>query len=107
LSERNRIALIVSCTPTWIVWPWLGIHVLQLLLEAVLYVAACRKLEPWRRVYRPALSQAWTNRHSIMRLRRTAQACRRIGLVQYLKAFTLRLQRIRLLARHGMPRLSD
>ncbi|MEN1944501.1 glycosyltransferase [Luteimonas sp. MJ293] len=107
LSERNRIALLASCTPTWLVWPWLGVHLLQLLAEGALLCVSSRRLDPWHRIYSPALGSAWGHRQSTMRLRRTVQAHRRVGLVQYLKSFTFVPQRLRLLARHGMPRLGD
>lgn len=107
LSERNRIALIFSCTPTGLAWPWLAVHLLQLLTEAMLLCVLSGRLEPWRRIYAPALADAWSQRQLTMRLRRTIQSRRRITVGDYLKAFTFVPQRLRLLVRHGIPRFGD
>lgn len=107
LSERNRIALLATCTPTWLAWPWLGVHLLQLMIEAAVLCIASRRLDPWRRIYAPALSDAWGQRKTTIHLRRAVQIRRRIGLGQYLRAFTFVPQRVKLLARYGMPRLDD
>ncbi|MBS0556889.1 MAG: glycosyltransferase, partial [Proteobacteria bacterium] len=35
LSERNKTAVMVVCTPTWLVWPLLVLHVILLTLEGI------------------------------------------------------------------------
>ena len=104
LSERNRIALLVSCTPTALVWPWLCVHVAILVAEAVALCAWMRSLVPWLKVYSPALRQAWSLRVSALALRRMTQSGRRIGCSEYLRAFDPMPRRFTLLRRHGLPR---
>lgn len=107
LSERNRIALLVGCTPTWLVWPWLVAHLALLMIEALLLRLLMRSRDSWGKIYVPAARDAWRRRGATRRLRKMVQAHRRIGLMQYLKAFAFVPQRLRLLVRHGLPRLSD
>lgn len=107
LSERNRFALLLGCTPTRLTWMLLLLHLLQLLTEAALVCALSRSAEAWRRIYLPAIGDAWKQRDSTRRLRQRLQALRTIGLGDYFKAFTFIPQRLRLLTRHGIPTLSD
>lgn len=107
LSERNRIALLASCAPGWLVFAWLPAHLVLLLVEAALLSLAMGSLQPWRKIYSPALRDAWKQRRATMDLRRHVQALRRIGVWQYLQGFTWVPHRLRLLVRHGIPRISD
>lgn len=103
LSERNRIALLVSCTPTPLVWPWLAIHLAAMLIECMALCLWMRSLMPWREIYHPALRAAWSTRRTTLTLRRRAQAMRTTRLRRYLSGFDCLPRRIVLLRRHGMP----
>lgn len=106
LSERNRIALLASCTPGGIAWPWLVAHLGLFVLEGMVLTLLLRSREPWSRIYAPALRDAWRHRRTTRQLRGRIQSLRRTGVVQYLRAFTCMPQRLRLFIRHGLPRLS-
>ena len=107
LSERNRIALLVSCSPTWIVWPWLALHLVSLLAECAALCMWARSLRTWREIYAPALLGAWQNRFAIHALRMHVQAHRRMKLRQYLSRFVVVPARLRLVFRHGLPEIGE
>lgn len=107
LSERNRISLLVSCTPTWVAWPWLALHLVLLSLEIAALCALQRNLDPWRKILLPAMVDAYRMRNSILTLRENIQAQRAIGFRDYTKAFVFIPQRLRLLFRHGLPTLGE
>ena len=107
LSERNRIALLAACTPTWLAWPVLALHVAALLVEATALSLMQGTMRPWREIYFPAMRDAWSLRGKTLALRRETQARRCIGLREYLRGFVFFPYRVKLLMRHGAPRLGD
>jgi GT2 family glycosyltransferase len=107
LSERNRIAVLASCVPTLLAWPWLAAHAAGLLLEAFVACLVSRSTAPWRRIYRPALRDALALRRDIFKLRRACQAGHCISLASYLRVFCWTSQKLKLFWRHGPPELKD
>jgi GT2 family glycosyltransferase len=107
LSERNRIAVLVACTPTVLVWPWLLLYLAVMVAEAVALCAFKRDLRPWRDIYRPALRDAWRRHGATLTLRRKVQGRRRIGLREYLRGVAWVPQKWAMVLRHGMPRLGE
>jgi len=107
LSERNRIALLATCTPTWLAWLLLGLHWAILLAEAIGLCALQGTMRPWHEIYFPAMRDAWSLREKTLALRRGTQARRCIGLREYLRGFVFFPYRLRLLVRHGAPRITD
>lgn len=106
LSERNRLAVFVACTPTLFMWPWLGIQVAVLLLEGGLLSLAMRSVRPWREIYAAALRDAWRLRGAILALRHSLQGNRVCTLPRYLRAFTPWPRKLVILLRNGLPELS-
>lgn len=107
LSERNRIAVIASCIPTWIAGPWLAAHVIGLVLEAMAACLVARSTAPWRKIYSPALVDSAARRLDILELRHGTQAGRRTSLLSYFRAFSCKPQKMALFWRHGPPELKD
>jgi GT2 family glycosyltransferase len=107
LSERNRIAVVASCTPTILAWPWLGVHVIGLILEALVVCLISRNAVPWRRIYWPALGDSAAQRSDIFALHRHTQAKRRVSLASYLRVFSWKPQKLALFWRHGSPELQE
>lgn len=106
LSERNRIAVLAMCTPTWLAWPWLALHVAALAVEGLLLSLAKFDLHAWRNIYRKALLDAWRMRRSLRLQRGRLQASRTIDLRDYLRTCTWLPWKLVLLWRHGLPRLN-
>lgn len=107
LSERNRIAVLASCVPTPLAWPWLVLHLTALLLEGFFVGVLAGSAQPWRRIYWPALRDSAVRRGHLLRLRQLTQAKRSIGLASYLHVFSLKPRKLALFWRHGSPELKD
>jgi len=105
LSERNRMAVLVACTPTWLAWPWLALHVSALLAEGLLLSLLKRAPRIWGQIYWAALRDTWAHRTTLLALRRAALAGRELALPAYLGAFTPFPRKLVLLSRHGLPGL--
>ena len=105
LSERNRLAVLMVCMPTHLMWPWLFVHVATLVAEGLLLCVWMRTLRPWRHIYAPSLLNAWMQRPLLLELRRRKQFGRKIGLKVYFSRFTWLPRKLALLCRHGMPEL--
>jgi GT2 family glycosyltransferase len=104
LSERNRIAVLVACTPGVIAWPWLAIHVAALVAESALLCLSRANLQPWRDVYRPALRDTWSERANLHFSRIMLQKVRSTTLRDYVKPFTPMPRKLSMLLKHGLPR---
>lgn len=105
LSERNRLVTALLCSPAWLRWPWWAVLALALLLEAFLLSLSRRSGDVCQRIYWPA------TRDSVS-LWRTATASGRaiplpgdIGTRRFLAAFVPWPAKLRLLFRHGVPRI--
>ena len=107
LSERNRIAVLAACTPTWLAWPWLALHMTAMGFEGIALCIAYRSARPWRDICWPALRDAWRQRGELLTLRQHTQGRRRVRLRPYLQVFVPMPQKLALLSRHGMPGLQD
>ena len=105
LSERNKTAVRLICTPGWVVWPLLASHLFVLYAEGAAMAAWRRDWRLWREVYRPVLPGLLKTRREWMGLRQGIQAQRRAGLRAWWRAFTWRPRKLSLLWRHGMPEM--
>lgn len=106
LSERNRLAVFIACTPTILIWPWLALQVMALLLEGGLLSLALRSTRPWQDIYVAALRDTWRSSKTIFSLRRSVQVNRACTLFNYLHVFTPWPRKLAVLLRSGLPRLS-
>lgn len=103
LSERNKTAVMVICTPSWLMWPLLFTHLLELALEG-LAVAVCRRDgRIWSEIYGPTFKSLVSGISSLRERRRQQQAIRRVSLRGYFQPFTWFPHKLRMLVRHGMP----
>lgn len=106
LSERNRLAVFVACTPTGFMWPWLVLQLAVLLLEGSMLSLALRSARPWSEIYAAALRDAWRRRQVTLALRRSLQANRVCTFLDYCRAFTPWSRKLTVLLRKGLPSLS-
>ena len=103
LSERNKTAALMICTPTALVWPLLALHVIVLAIEGMVVALARRDRRIWREIYAPAIAFAFSGVIKLRARRTLVQAQRRISLRAYLRNFVFLPQKLRLLTRHGVP----
>ena len=105
LSERNKTAAMMICTPTGWVWPLLALHLVALAFEGVALVLLRGDRRIWREIYGPAIMFALTGAMKLHARRKRVQLHRRISLSAYLRAFIAIPQKLRLLRRHGVPNI--
>lgn len=103
LSERNKTAALIICTPTAWVWPLLLVHVTALIVEGMVLAFARRDRRVWREIYGPAIAFALGGVTNLRARRTLVQAQRRISLRAYLRNFVYFPQKLRLLRRRGVP----
>lgn len=105
LSERNKTAVMVVCTPTVFVWPILVLHFIALALEGAVLAALKRSRRVWLEIYQPTLVYILRAPGRLHTPRREAQRSRRVGLRGYLRGFVLMPRKLVLLHRYGIPSL--
>ena len=106
LSERNKTLVMLICTPGWIVWPLLAVHLLLLYTEGAIVAASRLDFRFWREVYLPVFPGIVKTR-SLWRMHRLeTQAQRQISFGFWWRAFTWKPRKLALLWRHGVPRIS-
>lgn len=103
LSERNKTAVLIICTPTVLVWPLLGVHLAMLVIEGATISVLRRDTRVWREIYWQTLKATFGGMATLRARRRHQQAQRRVSLREYMRPFTFLPQKLRLLARHGVP----
>lgn len=105
LSERNKTAVMVICTPGLVVWPMLALHFLALALEGAVLALLKRDARVWREIYGPTLGYILRELGNLRSRRRLAQASRRTSLRAYFRAFVVMPRKFILLRRYGIPKL--
>ena len=105
LSERNKTAVMVVCTPTWLAWPLLALHCALLAVEGALLALLKRDARIWRGIYGPAIGYVLHHFGELRRRRRDVQGARQVRPGVYWRGFTWRPRKLALLQRHGLPDL--
>ncbi|MEO7940605.1 MAG: glycosyltransferase [Burkholderiaceae bacterium] len=103
LSERNKTTVMIICSPTWLVWPLLLVHLAELALEGM--VVAIRRYDRrvWNEIYGPALGAIFSGVLDLKVRREQQQALRQVSLFAYLAVFTWFPHKLRMLFRNGFP----
>lgn len=105
LSERNKTAVMLVCTPTPLAWPWLALHILALTAEGAVLTALKRDLSIWRQIYSRALRSFFRELTPLIAQRKHVQQQRKITLFGYLSGFTITPRKLDLLRRYGPPQI--
>ena len=103
LSERNKTAVMVVCTPTPLVWPLLAVHVALLTLEGIILTLLKRDRRIWRDIYGRTLAWLIHEFGALRNRRREVQNVRRISLRAYWRGFVWAPRKLSLLRWHGVP----
>lgn len=106
LSERNKTAAMVICTPTPLMWPLLILHLLLLSSEGLVMALAKWDWRIWRQIYAAAMGDVWAMRGRLLSLRVAIQRNRRRVPSSYARAFRPVVYKVLMLCRHGLPRVS-
>lgn len=106
LSERNKTFVMVMAYPA----PWLQLvlplHLMLLMLEGLILTAAKRDWGVFRDIYLACIEAVWSRRELLGEMRRQIQSNRKIGALAFARAYSPFPHKVRLLLRHGWPRLS-
>lgn len=105
LSERNRTCALLVCTPTWLAWPWFTLAIAVLMVEGLVMGLITLDAKIWTRIYVPAVFGALRRVPTMCSARRRAQAGRTMGLCNYIRLFERVPQKLRVLIKHGLPKL--
>jgi len=105
LSERNKTIAMVICTPTFIVWWLLALHLAALVAEGVTMAMIRLDRKIWNEIYSPAIYFACAAPITLSKRRQGVQKDRRATLLSYLCAFVLLPQKLKLLLLHGVPKI--
>ncbi|MBM7130059.1 glycosyltransferase family 2 protein [Dyella mobilis] len=103
LSERNKTAVLLVCTPTALVWPLFGLHMACLILEGAALTLIQRNTRIWKDIYAPVFSFLRSNGRSILVRRKGMQQKRNASLRSYANTFVPLPQKLRLFFKHGLP----
>jgi GT2 family glycosyltransferase len=103
LTEYNKTAVMIICTPTWMVWLLLAAHLTALALEGAAVTLVRRDGRVWSEIYGPTFRSISKSISDLLVQRREQQSARRVSLRAYLKPFTWFPHKLRMLVRHGFP----
>lgn len=107
LSERNKTRVLFVTTPTPLMWPWLGAHLLLLGMEGLVVAAWSGNRRVFGDVYANTAKCLARDFRRLRHARTQVQAQRVVSLGSYLRAFAWRLRKLTLARRHGMPELKE
>lgn len=105
LSERNKTWAMLACTPGWVVWPLLVLHILLLYAEGAMVSVLRQDARLWREVYRSILPGLLASGAEWKALRKRLQASRRTTQRRWWRPFVWMPRKLALLARYGLPEL--
>ena len=103
LSERNKTAVLLACTPGWTMWPLLAAHLGLLCAEGVIVSMWRRDGRLWREVYAPALACVFVRGGTLRPQRAALQAARAVPARAYFRAFAWMPRKLTLLRNLGVP----
>lgn len=106
LSERNKTAVMILCTPTWLVWPLLTLHLFCLGIEGIVLAFLKRDACIWRKIYMPVYSETRAKWKFLRGLRHDIQSRRTVSLKKYAQGFLFTFRKFSLLRQSGIPTIN-
>jgi GT2 family glycosyltransferase len=103
LSERNKTWVMLACTPGWVVWPLLALHLSLLYAEGAVVSVLRRDARLWREVYRPIFPAVLASRAEWTARRQQTQAARAVTWCSWWSVFVWMPRKLALLYRYGVP----
>ncbi|MBM70876.1 MAG: glycosyl transferase [Haliea sp.] len=105
LSERNKTYVLFVVTPTGLMWPLLGLHILLVFVEGLILTLIRRDGRILREVYANVFTSSWCQRKLLQECRASAQRMSSINPRDYFRTFTLRPRKLTMLWHYGWPSL--
>jgi GT2 family glycosyltransferase len=105
LSERNRACVMAVTCPAPAVLILLPLHLLLLLAEGAVLSLLKLSLRPLAGIYLPVFATLLRQRRRILALRRSIMTDRRAAATDFFAVFDPMPWKLRMLLRHGLPRL--
>jgi len=106
LTERNKSFVMVLTCPAPLFQLIFPLHLVLLILEGTALALIKRDRALFQDIYLACIKALWQERGKLFLLRRKIQIHRKIGLKHYLSVFQLIPHKLRMLLRHGLPRLT-
>ena len=106
LSERNKTFVMVMSYPAPFMQLLLPLHALLLLTEGVLMSLLQRRRVYLTEIYLPVFAALWRRRKDLLAGRSAIMANRRLATAEFFAVFDPFPHKLRLLLRHGLPRLT-
>lgn len=105
MSERNKTFVLLLCYPKLVLLIVMPLHALFLTVEAFFLVISGLGYDKVRRIYAPLPAALWRNRKKIADLRTHLMRKRQCSSTRFFEQTSWIPQKLRLLLRHGPPRL--
>jgi Predicted glycosyltransferases len=105
LSERNRTFVMAMTCPAAVLPLLLPLHLLLLLLEGAALTLLRLDGRYLSEIYLPALAATLSRRRVLIDYRRRIRQRRRAAATDFFSAFVLMPHKLRMLLRHGLPRM--
>ncbi|OOG64084.1 glycosyl transferase [Rhodanobacter sp. B04] len=105
LSERNKTAVMLICTPSLLVWPLLVTHVIELAVEGAALTLLRWDAQIWQQIYAPTFAYIAGELGSLRRRRKQVQLASRTSLREYMRCMVLFSRKLSMLLRYGVPTL--
>jgi GT2 family glycosyltransferase len=105
LSEQNKTAVMLICTPTLLVWPLLMVHLIELAVEGTALTLLRWDGRIWKQTYAPAISHIFRHLGRLQQYRKQVQLYRQVGLSKYSQCAVLLPRKLSMLLRYGVPTL--
>ena len=106
LSERNKTFVMVLFFPAPILVAVLPVHLLSLLLEGTVLAVARGRYSIFSGIALHAIKSLWQYRHQLRRCRKRIQNERVISAIRFATLLSPIPHKLRLLIRHGLPKIS-
>ena len=106
LSERNKIFVMATCTPTPYLWLLLPIHIILIMTEGIMLSIIKGDFKIWWKIYAQLPRSIIENKEKIQSERKSVRQTRKISIKTYLSVFKKYPQKLRLLFSHGIPQVT-
>ena len=105
LTERNKSFVMALTYPAPLFQLVFPLHLVLLLAEGLILALIKREWRVFREIYLACFMALWLERGRILRLRREIQSRKKIGPRLFMSVLKLPPHKLRMLLRHGVPKL--
>jgi GT2 family glycosyltransferase len=106
-SERNKTYVMIICYPSISLWIALPLHLSILCIEGLILSLIRREKKIWDEIYWYCFKEVWSRKNSLWQTRRKVQQSRCLTLSLFFSQFSVFPHKLRLLFKHGLPKVLD